>query len=161
MLRLQALSVAALTWTGAAVGAQLPTDTAGHRLRIEPSAVRGGQSVYQLTLERDGATTPLGTRAVTVSEFVYNNALNWLVLDVRSDRWGGAVDSLVVSRADLQPLHFAGSVDSAHVVVEFALDTAAGVVSGPPGRRSFTAVLPHGALVGASMADVVLRTLPL
>src|ERR1043166_3078608 len=160
MLRLHAICVAVLVWTAASAGAQVPTDTT-HRLRSDPSAVRGGQSVYQLTLEREGATTPLGTRAVTVSEFVYSNSLNWLVLDVRSDRWGGAVDSLVFSRGDLQPLHFAGAVDSAHLVVDFLGDTASGLVYGPPGRRSFTTVLPHGALVSAAMAEVVLRTLPL
>jgi hypothetical protein len=143
--------------------AQTPAgDPLAHRLHPVAAAVRPGQYVYQVTLERDAGTTNVGTRTVTVSVSNYAGAPAWLMLETRAaDSSSVDTDSLFTDMVSLHPLHWGASAGSARIAAEFRGDTAYGATSGPPGRRSMIATVPAGTFISSAMLETVLRTLPL
>jgi len=142
------------------VRSQAAPDSAVHRFHVDASGLRPSQFVYQTTLDRAGATTPLGLRTVTVSETNYAGAPAWLLVETRIGDAVPSADSLTTTRADLRPVHWSSTLGSARVALEFAGDSVFGVVSAPQGRRSIVAGAPGGVLVNASMLETVLRLLP-
>jgi hypothetical protein len=138
-----------------------PVDSTVRRFRIDASSLRAGQFVYQLTLERDTAVTPIGTRIVSVSEFAYGTALDWLILETRSGATTAAADSLIVTRTDLQPVHWGSTLGGARLGAEFVGDSLYGAASAPQGKRSLVATLRPGVVVNAAMLETALRLLPI
>jgi hypothetical protein len=145
------------------VGAQsVSGDVAFGRLRIDASALRAGQFVYQTTLEREASTTILGTRTVTVSQATYAGSPVWLLLEARTGNRMGAVDSLFTDLLTLRPLHWSASQGESRLVAEFRSDTAFGGTSALfGGRRSIIAPVASGTLVNGAMLETALRLTPL
>jgi hypothetical protein len=141
--------------------AQFPvTDSGARRLRYDPNALRSGQFVYEITLERDAGTTILGSRTVSASITMYAGTPAWLLYETRLADGGVFSDSLFTDLS-LRPMHWASILGSARLVAEFRGDTVYGATSAPPGRRSMIGVVPAGAFVSAAMLETVLRLLPL
>lgn len=156
---LVALATLSLPHAGAA---QVPpADSGAHRLRLSPPALRGGQFVYQMTLEQNAGTTILGTRTVTVSISNYAGTPAWLLLDTKLLDASLDTDSLYVDLSSLTPLHLNSIQNSARLALEFRGDTAFGGTSGPPGRRSIVATVPAVTFINSAMLETVLRLLPL
>ncbi len=144
------------------VAAQLPASDTARRPRVDLAAIRGGQFVYQMTLERDAGTTIVGTRTVSVSLGSFGGAASWLMLETRAmDNGGVDADSVFADIVGLRPLHWGSNRGSARISADFHGDTAVGSVGGPPGRRSLVAPLPPGTLINSAMLETVLRMLPL
>jgi hypothetical protein len=155
------IAVAALA-IAATSGAQAPAnDTSAHRRTIDATLLRPGEFVYQTTLERDAASTALGTRTVTVSRSTYANSSAWLLLDTRSTDGVAATDTLFADPVGLRPIHWSSTLGHARLGIEFRGDTAFGATSAPPGRRSIVAAVPSGTFVNAAMLESALRLLPL
>jgi hypothetical protein len=146
----------------ATAAAQVPTtDTTQHRFRLDATALRPGQFVYETTLERNSTTTVLGSRTVTVSRTTYNSAPAWLLLETRSSDGIPSADSLLTDVAGLHPLHWSSAQGLARLGAEFRGDTAFGGTTAPSSRRSIVSVVPSGTMVNSAMLETALRLLPL
>lgn len=153
--------VVAVVLTHVVAAQAAPVDSSARRLRINPTAVRSGQFVYQMTLERDAGTTILGTRTLTVSLSNYAGAPAWLLLEQRQLDSAVDTDSLFTDLVGFRPLHWGARIGGARVSAEFRGDTAFGGTSGPPGRRSIVASVPSVTFINWGMLETVLRLLPL
>ena len=142
--------------------AQVPTaDTTQRRFRLDATALRPGQFVYETTLERNSTTTVLGSRTVTAARTTYNAAPAWLLLETRSSDGIPSADSLLTDITGLHPLHWSSTQGLARLGAEFRGDTAFGATAAPSSRRSMITVVPSGTLVSSAMLETALRLLPL
>lgn len=157
-----ALLASAALAMAATAAAQVPsTDTTQHRFRLDATALRPGQFVYETTLERNSTTTILGSRTVTVARTTYNAAPAWLILETRSSDGIPSADSLLTDIAGLHPLHWTSTQGLARLGAEFRGDTAFGATAAPSSRRSIVTVVPSGTMVSSAMLETALRLLPL
>jgi hypothetical protein len=145
------------------VAAQAPADTsaAPRRPRFNVTAMRGGQFVYQMTLERDAGTTIVGTRTVSVSLVTYAGSPSWLMSESRMSDFSADVDSLYADIVSLRPLHWGAKNGGMRVSAEFRGDSAFGATTAPTGRRSLITTVPRGTFINNPMLETVLRLLPL
>ena len=137
-----------------------PTDTTTRRLRVDATALRPGQWVYAMTVQREGTTVPVGSRTVSVAEVSHAGTASWLLIEQRTGE-ATAADSLTVARADLRPLHWASTIGRARLVLDVSGDSASGVATAPTGRRSIATTIPPGTLINQAMLETLLRLLPL
>jgi hypothetical protein len=156
---LAGLAVAALL-AQSAVG-QAPGDTSARRPKFDLSALRGGQFVYQLTLERDAGTSIIGTRTVSSSLVTYAGLAAWLMFESRVTDFSSDTDSLDADIVNLRPLHWGAKNGGMRVSAEFRGDSLFGATTAPTGRRSIVTVLPRGTIINNAMLETVLRLLPL
>jgi len=145
-----------------AAGQSALPDMSVRRFHFDPVALRAGQFVYQMTLERDAAATALGTRTVSASLSTYAGTPAWLLLETRMSDSGATafVDSLFTDPS-LRPMHWSATLGNARLGAEFRADTVYGATSAPSGRRSMVGVVPSGSIVSSAMLETVLRVLPL
>jgi hypothetical protein len=136
-------------------------DTAPHALRVDGTRLVPGRLVYDLTLERDASSTPLGTRTISAQPATYAGGPAWLLTEERYGSGVPATDSLFADIATLRPIHWSSTLGVARLSIAFRGDTAYGGTSGPPGKRSFVSAFPSGTIVNAAMLSAVLRLLPL
>jgi hypothetical protein len=155
-----AIAVVAAFAAGA-LSAQVPTDTVPHLFRLDGTAIRGGQLVYQTSVERDSITPVVGWRTITLAETSYGGSAAWLLLETRVAVGPTLTDSLIVGRADLRPVHWSAQLGDARIGLEFSADSLFGAVTAPQGKRSVVAPAPPGLLVNQSMLELALRVLPL
>jgi len=157
-LAMLVLAATALRATGQST---LP-NMAVRRFRFDPVALRPGQFVYKMTLERDASATSIGTRTISASLATYAGTPAWLLLETRMSDSGATmfVDSLLTDPS-LRPMHWSGTQGSARLGAEFRADTVYGATSAPTGRRSMVGVVPTGSIVSSAMLETVLRVLPL
>lgn len=161
MTFLGALMLAATTAVSAMAQAPVVDSSAARHMRFDGGALRGGQYVYEMTLERDAATGLLGVRTVSATPSTYAGTPAWLLLETRTGPAGFAVDSLFTDFAGLHPLHWSAMMGSARLAAEFRGDTAYGATSSPIGRRSTVSVIPTGSFVSGAMLEMALRLMPL
>jgi hypothetical protein len=150
----------ALTALRASVAQVQAGDNTPHRLRIPTVVIGPGQYSYETTLERNAATTVLGTRTIGVSQTTYAGAPAWLLLETRSGDGIPATDSLFAGIVDLHPIHWSSTLGGARLAAEFRGDTVFGATSAPSGRRSIVAAIPNGTMISSAMLETVLRLLP-
>jgi hypothetical protein len=153
-------AVLALAAGAFAQSAQSPADTSRHP-RFALSALRGGQYVYQMTLERDAGTSMLGTRTVSVSLVTYAGTPSWLMLESRETNFSTDADSLYADLTGLHPMHWGAKNGGMRVSAEFRGDSVYGATSAPTGRRSMVTTIPAGTFVNSAMLETVLRLFPL
>lgn len=137
-----------------------PPDTSQRRLAIDPRLLTPGAFIYDMSLERDASTTPLGSRTVSVGAAPYAGSPAWLLLETRIGERIAATDSLFVDPS-LHPLHWSAMIGQARLAAEFRGDTAYGATSGPPGRRSIVMAVPPRTIVSAAMIETILRIAPI
>jgi hypothetical protein len=158
-----AIAVASGSLRAQATPAAAPprTDSVTHRLTLDASHLQPGQYLYQLSLMRDSASTPIGDQLFVVSTLDY--AGTPALLFVRNGRQGVALasDSLVVRRDDLRPLHWIATHGLARVAAEFTPDSVFGAMTSPLGKQNV--VLPNRGdlLVNTMAVDAVVSSLPL
>src|SRR5262245_48436366 len=61
-----------------------PVDTSQRKPSIDPTLLKPGAFVYDMSLERDASTTPLGSRTVSVATMSYAGSPAWLFLEART-----------------------------------------------------------------------------
>jgi hypothetical protein len=171
-------SLALLTVFAAGAGAQLPVppvppttvpvtpaptapELAPPFDRPNGALLRPGTSLYQLSIARNGVTTPLGTRTVAVSESSAGVSPGWLIAESRSGSAVETTDSLWVARADLSPERWTATIGKAQLGASFSRDSMFGAVQTYQGRSSFVAPLSAGTLVTPAMIEQVVSMLPL
>jgi len=137
------------------------TDSVAPLDRLDGGLLRAGAATYRLTLVRDVGPTPLGTRAVEVSESSLGGTPTWLFVERRVGTAVPTLDSLWLSRADLTPLRWVASVDRTRLAASFARDSVFGAVQSYAGRFSFAAGVLPGVLVTPAMAEKIVELLPL
>jgi hypothetical protein len=144
------------------VVAQAPADSSAvRRPRFDVTALRGGQYVYQMTLERDAGTTVVGTRTVSASLVTYAGSASWLMYESRVSDFSNDTDSLYADIVNLRPLHWGAKIGGMRVSAEFRGDSAFGATTAPTGRRSVVTTVPRGTFINTAMLETVLRLLPL
>jgi hypothetical protein len=114
-----------------------------------------------LTLARDGAVQPLGQQTISFTDATYAGAPSWLILEARDGGGVPALDSLVVARHRLTPLHWGASIGQARLAAEFTRDSLYGATSSPLGRKSLIGPAPRGVIASEGMLDGLLRLLPI
>ena len=137
-----------------------PIDTTQRRLSIDPLLLKAGAFVYDMSLERDASTTPLGSRTMSAATVPYAGSPAWLLLETRVGDRIAATDSLFVDPS-LHPLHWTALLGQARLAAEFRGDSAYGATSGPPGRRSIVMVVPPRTIVSGAMLESILRIAPI
>lgn len=137
-----------------------PLDTSQRKPTIDPTQLKQGAFVYDMSLERDASTTPLGSRTVSVSTTTYAGSPAWLMLETRVGDRIAATDSLFVDPS-IHPQHWSATLGQARLAVEFRGDSAYGATSGPPGRRSVVMVVPPRTIVSGAMLESMLRIEPI
>ncbi len=135
-------------------------DTSLRKPAIDPTLLKPGSFVYDMSLERDASTTPLGSRTVSVSTTSYAGSPAWLLLETRIGDRIAATDSLFVDPA-LHPMHWSAMLGQARLAAEFRSDSAYGATSGPPGRRSIVMAVPPRTVVSGAMLESILRIAPI
>ncbi|MEO8562393.1 MAG: hypothetical protein ABI601_09985 [bacterium] len=129
--------------------------------RVDGALLRPASYTYQLTLVRNAVQTPLGVRAVQISESNAGGVPGWLIAESRTGSAVPTTDSLWVSRTDLSPARWAATIDRTQLGVSFSRDSAFGAVQSYRGRASFAAAVPAGALLTGGMVERVIELLPL
>jgi hypothetical protein len=140
--------LAALAPVGAA-GAQQPA--------LDATTLRPTRYSYELALTRDGMTQSLGLQTISFTDAVYGGAPSWLILEARDGGGVAGLDSLVVSRDRLAPLHWGASMGQARLVAEFSRDSLYGATSSPLGRKSLIGAAPRGVIASEGMLDGLLQ----
>lgn len=132
-----------------------------HRLPIDTSKVQPGRSAYRLTITRDTTVVSLGDQQFSISTLDYAGTPALVFARAGQQGVTATIDSLIVRRADLRPLHWIASLGVARVAAEFTPDTIFGAMTSPLGKQ--TIVLPNRAdlLVNTMSVDAVLAALPL
>jgi len=137
-----------------------PLHTSINRPPIDPTLLKSGSFVYDMSLERDASTTPLGTRTISATTTSYAGSPAWLLLETRIGDRISATDSLLVDPS-LHPLHWTAMLGQARLAAEFRGDSAYGATSGPPGRRSVVMAVPPRTIVSGAMLETILRIAPI
>ena len=137
-----------------------PPDTTQRKQLIDPTLLKPASFVYDMSLERDASTTPLGGRTVSVAATPYAGSPSWLLLETRIGERIAATDSLFVDLS-LHPLHWNATIGQARLAAEFRGDSAFGATSGPPGRRSIVMAVPPRTFVSGAMLETILRLAPI
>ena len=123
--------------------------------------LRTGVTTYRLSLTRDVGPTPLGVRTVEVTETQVGGVAAWLIAERRTGTAVPTTDSLWLSRAELAPMRWVGTIDRAQLAASFAHDSIFGALQNYAGRSSFTAPLLPGALLTPGMTERLLELMPL
>ena len=137
-----------------------PPDSSQRKQGIDPRLLTPGAFVYDMSLERDASTTPLGSRTVSVAAAPYAGAPAWLLLETRIGDRIAASDSLFVDPS-LHPQHWSAMLGQARLAAEFRGDSAYGATSGPTGRRSIVMAVPARTIVSGAMLETILRIAPI
>lgn len=129
--------------------------------RPDGALLRTGVASYRLTLLRDAGPTALGTRTVEVSESSLGGAAVWLIAERRTGTVVPTADSLWLTRADLSPVRWVGTVDRTQMAASFSRDSIFGAVQSYAGRHSFASGVLAGVLVTPGMVERIVEQLPL
>ncbi|HEY2377495.1 MAG TPA: hypothetical protein VGH98_16065 [Gemmatimonadaceae bacterium] len=162
-LALSALGFAIETATAqtAAVATPPHVDSVSHRLVFDSTRIQPAQFLYQLSLMRDSASSPIGDQRFVVSTLDYAGTPTLLL--TRNGMEGVALtsDTLVVRLDDLRPLHWVSVHGLASVAAEFTPDSIFGAMTSPLGRHNVVLANRGDLLVNTMAVDVVLASLPL
>ncbi|MFL5618895.1 MAG: hypothetical protein ACJ79A_10970 [Gemmatimonadaceae bacterium] len=123
--------------------------------------LRTGTATYRLSLLRASGATSLGERTVDVTETQLGGAPAWLVAEHRTGSAVPTTDSLWLSRADLTPLRWVGTIDRTQLAASFTHDSIFGALQNYAGRSSFATPLLPGVLVTPGMTERIVEMLPL
>ena len=123
--------------------------------------MRTGVTTYRLSLLRDAVPTSLGVRTVEVTETQLGGVPTWLIAERRTGTAVPTTDSLWLTRAELTPVRWVGTIDRTQLAASFAHDSIFGALQNYAGRSSFAAPLLPGVLVTPGMTERILEMLPL
>lgn len=138
-----------------------PADSVGPFERPDGGLLRAGTSTFRLTIQRDGRTTPLGTRTVDVSESQLGGAAVWVVAERREGTVVATSDSLWLTRAELAPERWVASIDRTKMAASFSKDSVFGAIQSYEGRSSFSSPVAPGAFITPGMTERIIELLPL
>jgi hypothetical protein len=124
--------------------------------RLQPS-----RAAYRLTVLRRGLPTTVGERVVTIRETMQGDVPAWAIIEVRTVIGSTTVDSVIVARADLRPLHWEGTSGGARLVAAFANDTMYGAIAGPGGRSAIMVGAPRDVILSAGSLEALVTLLPI
>jgi len=123
--------------------------------------MRTGVTTYRLTLLRDAGPTSLGVRTVEVTETQLGGAPAWLIAERRTGSAVPTTDSLWLTRAELTPVRWVGTIDRTQLAASFGRDSIFGALQNYAGRSSFAAPTLPGVLVTPGMTERIVEMLPL
>ena len=157
------LRLIAAMLTAAPAAAQSPTAAAvipepAVTWSVDGTRLQASVSRYELRVLRDSLVERIGERVVQVAETAYAGRAAWAVTErVTLVRGGEQVDSLLVTRETLHPMHRESTIGGAQLMAEFTRDSMVGAVAGPTSRRSLAHPVPPGAVVSAPVLEAMLR----
>jgi len=144
------------------VGVVAPAaDSVGPFERPSGAALRSGTSAFRLTLQRDGRSTPLGTRTVDVRESQLGGTDVWLIAERREGTVVPTSDSLWLTRAELAPERWIATIDKTQMAASFSKDSVFGAIQSYQGRASFSSPVAAGSLITPGMTERIIELLPL
>ena len=161
------IAAAVLALLGAPLHAQAASlvtvraDSVRHRLPIDATRLRPTRLHYRAAVTKDSTTQFTGEVQFDVVETQYAGALALLLVETGTHGTTAMSDSLVVSRADLRPLHWSAAQGVARLAAEFTPDTIFGAMSSPLGRQNIVIGNRADLLVSGAAVDAVLASLPL
>jgi hypothetical protein len=123
--------------------------------------MRTGVTTYRLSLLRDAGATSLGVRTVEVTETQLGGIPTWLIAERRTGSAVPTTDSLWLTRAELTPVRWIGTIDRTQLAASFSRDSIFGAFQNYAGRSSFAAPMLPGVLVTPGMTERILELLPL
>jgi len=123
--------------------------------------MRTGATSYRLSLLRATGPSSLGTRTVEVTETQLGGISTWLIAERRTGSSVPTTDSLWLTRGELTPVRWVGTIDRAQLAASFAHDSIFGALQNYAGRSSFAAPVLPGVLVTPGMTERILEMLPL
>lgn len=123
--------------------------------------LRTGATTYRLSLLRDAGASSLGMRTVEVTESQLGGVPTWLIAERRTGSAVPTTDSLWLTRAELTPVRWVGTIDRTQLAASFAHDSIFGALQNYAGRSSFAAPMLPGVLVTPGMTERILEMLPL
>ncbi|HEX7981785.1 MAG TPA: hypothetical protein VF461_24480 [Gemmatimonadaceae bacterium] len=136
-------------------------DSVGPFERPDGTHLRAGTSTFRLTLQRDGRSTPLGTRTVDVGESQLGGTTVWVIAERREGTVVPTSDSLWLTRTELSPERWVASIDRTKMAASFSKDSMFGAIQSYEGRASFSSAVAPGALITPGMTERVVELLPL
>jgi hypothetical protein len=139
----------------------LRADSVRRRLPIDASRLRPTRVHYRAAVTQDSTALFTGDVQFEVAEMQYTGAPALLLVQTGMLGTTTMSDSLVVSRADLRPLHWSAAQGVARLAAEFTPDTIFGAMSSPLGRQNIVIANRADLLVSAAAVDAVLTSLPL
>jgi hypothetical protein len=155
-------ALAAQQGNGTPVGVVAPpADSVGPFERPDGASLRTGASTFRLTLQRNGQSTPLGTRTVEVTESQLGGASVWVIAERREGTVVPTSDSLWLTRADLAPERWVASIDRTKMAASFSKDSVFGAIQSYEGRASFSSGVAPGAFITPGMTERIVELLPL
>ena len=139
-----------------------PATDSVYPFQTPPGApMRTGVTTYRLSLLRDAGPTSLGVRTVEVSETQLGGVQTWLIAERRTGSAVPTTDSLWLTRAELTPVRWVGTIDRTQLAASFSRDSVFGALQNYAGRSSFAAPMLPGVLVTPGMTERILELLPL
>jgi hypothetical protein len=138
-----------------------PVDSVGPFERPDGALLRPGTAAFRLTLQRDGRSTPLGTRTVDVSESQLGGTAVWVIAERREGTVVPTSDSLWLTRTELAPERWVASIDRTKMAASFSKDSMFGAIQSYEGRASFSSAVASGSLITPGMTERIIELLPL
>ena len=138
-----------------------PADSIGPFERPDGAALRAGTTTYRLTLQRNGQSTPLGTRTVDVSASQLGGVQVWVIAERREGTVVPTSDSLWLARTELAPERWVASIDRTKMAASFSKDSMFGAIQSYEGRSSFSSAVAPGAFITPGMTERIVELLPL
>jgi hypothetical protein len=138
-----------------------PADSVGPFERPDGGALRPGTSSFRLTLQRNGQSTPLGTRTVDVTESQLGGLPVWVIAERREGTVVPTSDSLWLTRSELAPERWVASIDRTKMAASFSKDSVFGAIQSYEGRASFSSPVAAGAFITPGMTERIIELLPL
>jgi hypothetical protein len=155
-------ALAAQQGNGTPVGVVAPpADSIGPFDRPNGASLRAGASTFRLTLQRNGQSTPLGTRTVDVTESQLGGAPAWVIAERREGTVVPTSDSLWLTRTELAPERWVASIDRTKMAASFSKDSVFGAIQSYEGRASFSSGVAPGSFITPGMTERVVELLPL
>jgi hypothetical protein len=131
------------------------------QVAVDPAALRPTRFSYELSIVRDGQIQPLGQQTISFTGVTFAGTPSWLILESRDGGGILGLDSVVVTRDALTPLHWGATMGQSRLAAAFARDSVYGATSSPLGKRTIVGPAPRGVIASEGMLDGILQLAPI
>ena len=124
---------------------------------VDGTTLRAGIWAYDIVVKQGGEEQKVGTRVLTIDPATHDGQPAWALVETSESGPTELVDSLVLDRTSLRPMHRSLRMGPTQLVAEFDTDSVRGAIDSQGGTSNFATTLPPDAIINAGMLEAVVR----
>ena len=125
--------------------------------RVDGAALAPGTWTYDIIARLDREEQKIGTRALMIEPATHQGRAAWRVIERSRIGVADMVDTVILDRSSMRPLHRSLLLGSARLSLDFTGDSAAGSIQSGSRTTPFAARMPSNAVISAGMLEALLR----